>query len=657
MQMVPYWKPHIPQNIMTTQGHIIIGTAGHIDHGKTSLVKVLTGVDTDRLKEEKERGITIELGFAPFTLPSGLRLGLVDVPGHERFIKNMVAGATGIDLVLLVIAADEGVMPQTREHLDICQLLGVKDGVIALTKTDMVDDEWFEMVTEDVRDYLSDTFLQDAPIVPISSMTGSGKEEMVAAIEVAAREIPGRTDKGIFRLPVDRVFTMKGFGTVVTGTLTSGNISTGEEILFLPGDVKTKLRGLQVHGESVSSSSAGTRTALNLQGIDKDEIQRGQTAVREGVLKPTLMLDAKVRLLPSAPRPLKNRERVRLHLYTAEIMTRVTILQGEVIQPGEEGVIQLRLEEPVVALPGDRFVIRSYSPMTTIGGGRLIDPLPRKHRRNRQPVIDQLTRLDEGDLRIKVLVYLEEAGEYGLESTNLSMRTGLEPVTLRELLEDMSEDGETVVVQTGDGTLAYSAVTFERIKDRLIKALEKFHQANPARAGIGREELRMRVARQLPDRPYRNLLAALQEQSLIDLDGDIVRIGSHEATLTPEQEVLARKVLGLLEKSQFSAPFLPEISDDFKTSQGDLKTVLNLMADRGDIVRIKDDYFVASQAHDILLKGVEKHFASNQEMALADFREIVSTSRKWMIPLLEYLDRTQVTMRKGDVRIKRGSRK
>ena len=246
---------------MTTQGHIIIGTAGHIDHGKTSLVKVLTGVDTDRLKEEKERGITIELGFAPFTLPSGMRLGLVDVPGHERFVKNMVAGATGIDLVLLVIAADEGVMPQTREHLDICQLLGVKRGVVALTKTDMVDEEWLEMITEDIKEYLNGTFLQDAPIIPFSALTGSGKDEMIAAIEKAAAQTPGRTDEGIFRLPVDRVFTMKGFGTVVTGTLISGQISVGEEIMFLPGDRKTKLRGLQVHGESARTSSAGTRTA------------------------------------------------------------------------------------------------------------------------------------------------------------------------------------------------------------------------------------------------------------------------------------------------------------------------------------------------------------------------------------------------------------
>jgi selenocysteine-specific elongation factor len=368
------------------------------------------------------------------------------------------------------------------------------------------------------------------------------------------------------------------------------------------------------------------------------------------------MLDARVRLLTSAPRPIKNRERVRLHLYTAEIMTRATILEGDVIQPGDEGLVQLRLEEPAVALPGDRFVIRSYSPMTTIGGGQLIDPLPRKHRRNRLPVIKQLKSLEEGGLQDRILVYLDEAGDHGLEAATLSMRIGLDTSEMKELLAGMSDDSKVVLAVTGDGTLAYSAASFERIKDRLLKALEKFHQANPARAGIGREELRMRVARELPDRPYRNLLAALQEQSLIALDGDVVRIGSHEATLTPEQEILARKVLDLLEKSQLSVPFLAEISDDLKVPPGDLKTVLNLLADRGDLARIKDDYFIVSKAHDSLLRGIEEYFSTKQEMALADFREIVNTTRKWMIPLLEYLDRTQVTMRKGDVRIKRGTR-
>jgi selenocysteine-specific elongation factor len=336
-------------------------------------------------------------------------------------------------------------------------------------------------------------------------------------------------------------------------------------------------------------------------------------------------------------------------------MTRVTILEGDVLKPGEEGLIQFRLEDAAVALPEDRFVIRSYSPMTTIGGGYIIDPLPRKHRRNIPAVIDQLTGLENGDPRDRVQVYLEEAGEYGLEGMNLSVRTGLEPTALEDLLAVMVEAGEIVIAGTSDGTLVYSSSSFEMIKDKLLKALEKFHRSNPAKAGIGREELRMKVARQLPDRPYRNLLAALREHGAIILEGDIVRIGSHEATLTPHQKDLAGKVIGFLDKTGLSPPFVTELVKEMKASPAELKLVLNLLADRGDLVRIKDDYFVTSDAHAALLKGVSDYFESSQEMALADFREIVDTTRKWIIPLLEYLDRTLVTMRKGDVRIKRGT--
>jgi selenocysteine-specific elongation factor len=640
---------------MITQGHIIIGTAGHIDHGKTSLVKLLTGVETDRLKEEKERGITIELGFAPVTLPSGVRLGLVDVPGHERFIKNMVAGATGVDMVLFVIAADEGIMPQTREHLAICQLLGVKIGVVALTKADMVDEEWLEMVTDDVREYLSGSFLEDAPIVPCSSITGQGKEELLAAVDEAAVTVTSRTSDGIFRLPVDRVFTMKGFGTVVTGTLISGAVSSGQEVVFLPGDKKARLRGMQVHGELVDDSAAGTRTALNLQGIDKDDIHRGQTASVEGVLRSTLMLDVKIKLLSSANRPLKNRERVRLHLFTSEVMTRVAILDSEVLEPGAEGLVQLRLEEPAIALPGDRFVIRSYSPMTTIGGGHIIDVLPRKHRRNRPQVIELLTSLDEGSPEERVVTLLNDAGEHGLMDTDLALRNGVEIAGMKKILDAMAESNRVVVAAAGERVLVYSAEVFNQLQERLVRALEKFHQANPAKTGIGREELRMRVAREMPDRPYKNLLSALESREEIAVDGDNVRLLAHQATLSPEQEKIAGKVMKKLSASGISPPFLPDLAEELKAKTADLKAVLNLLAERGDLVRIKDDYFITPQAHSGLMDGVEGWYTSNQEMALADFRGIVDTTRKWMIPLLEYLDRKQVTMRKGDVRIRRGA--
>ncbi len=639
---------------MTTQGHIIVGTAGHIDHGKTSLVKVITGVDTDRLKEEKERGITIELGFAPLTLPSGVRIGLVDVPGHERFVKNMVAGATGIDLVLMVVAADEGVMPQTREHMDICQLLGTSGGIVALTKTDMVDAEWLEMVTEDVREYLKGTFLEDAPIVPFSSVDGSGSEELLAELERKANEVQPRSDAGIFRLPIDRVFSMKGFGTVVTGTLISGRVSVGEEVVFYPGDKKARLRGLQVHGESVNESTAGTRTALNLQGVDKEEIRRGQTAARAGSLEPSLMIDARIQLLPSAPRPLKNRDRIRLHLYTDEVMTRVAVLDGEVIEPGARGLVQLRLEGPAVCLPGDLFIARSYSPMTTIGGGRVLDPLPPKRRRGKKGTLEHLHRLDTRDAGQLMEAHLIEAGDHGSQISRLAVRSGVTVPEALGLLDRLEAENRVVVSGEGAGVLAYSTESFEKLKGRLIRSVGKFHETNPMRPGIGREELRMRIARELPDRPYRNLLSALEGMGEITVEGDIVRLCDHQATLTPAQEALAAKIVSQLHSDGVAVPMLAELSEELSLGAEKIKPVLNLLADRKELVRIKDDYFIHPEAHRKVLDGVEAHFRVSEELSLADFREIVNTTRKWMIPLLEYLDRIQVTMRKGDVRIKRG---
>ncbi len=542
---------------MTTQGHIIIGTAGHIDHGKTSLVKVLTGVDTDRLKEEKERGITIELGFAPLSLPSGVRVGLVDVPGHERFVKNMVAGATGIDLVLLVIAADEGVMPQTREHLDICQLLSTRGGVVALTKTDIVDDDWLELVTEDVKEYLSGTFLEGAPVVPFSSVDGSGKEDLLRVLDEMAAKVPSRSGSGIFRLPVDRVFSMKGFGTVVTGTLISGGVKTGDEIVFYPGEMKAKLRGVQVHGESVKKSFAGTRTALNLQGVEKDQINRGDTTAHPGTLTPTFLLDTRIQLLASAPRALKNRARVRLHLFTSEVMARVILLDSEVLEPGQQALVQLRMDTAAVAQPGDRFVLRSYSPVSTIGGGVVLDPVPVKHRRMHQPVLDHLSRMDTEDPAARMGALLADAGDHGIRIADISLRAGIRIKETLDLIKTLESEKKAVFIGSGEAAMSYSSESYEGLKGKLIKTLNNFHRANPVKPGMGREELRMKFARNLPDKPYRNLLSALQEKGEIRIDGDNVRVQSHQATLTPEQEALGKKVSRLLEAEGLSAPFLP----------------------------------------------------------------------------------------------------
>ncbi|MGE5840291.1 MAG: selenocysteine-specific translation elongation factor [Deltaproteobacteria bacterium] len=377
---------------------IILGTAGHIDHGKTSLVKAMTGIDTDRLKEEKERGITIELGFAHLELPSGQILGIVDVPGHEKFVKHMVAGATGVDLVALVIAADEGVMPQTREHLEICQLLKVKKGLVVLTKIDMVDQEWLDLVKEDVSNFLSETFLAGAPIAPVSSVTGQGIKELVAMLDSMVKEIPERETSGFFRLPVDRVFTMKGFGTVVTGTTISGLVRTGDEITVYPQGLVARIRGIQVHGREVEEVSAGLRTAINLQGVEKEQIERGNVVATKDSLRPTRMADVVLHHLKSSPRKLKNRAKVRFHTGTSEIISTVVLLDRDELNLGDTCFAEIRLEEPVAVLARDRYVLRSYSPVRAIAGGEILNAGPQKKKRFSEAALTELNVLNSGNL-------------------------------------------------------------------------------------------------------------------------------------------------------------------------------------------------------------------------------------------------------------------
>jgi len=362
--------------------HFIIGTAGHVDHGKTALIKAITGIDTDRLKEEKERGISIELGFASLTLPDGRTFGIVDVPGHERFIRNMVSGASGIDMVIMVIAADEGVMPQTREHLHICSLLGIKKGLVALTKVDMVAGEWLDLVKDDVREFLKGTFLEASPVIPVSSIAGTGLKELLDALGRVASEIEGESEEGPFRLPVDRAFTMKGFGTVVTGTLISGDIKLGEEVEILPPGITAKVRGIQIHNQSATIAEAGQRTAINLQGVERNTIVRGVVLARPRTFKPSIRLDVCLEYLSNNNRRLKNRNLVRFHVGTNEVIGRIILLDREDVEPGAKASTQIVLESPIVAMARDRFVIRSYSPVTTIGGGMIVDPLPKKHKRS-----------------------------------------------------------------------------------------------------------------------------------------------------------------------------------------------------------------------------------------------------------------------------------
>ncbi|MDO8785675.1 MAG: selenocysteine-specific translation elongation factor, partial [Syntrophales bacterium] len=405
--------------------HIILGTAGHVDHGKTALIRALTGIDTDRLKEEKERGITIDLGFASLSLESGQKLGIVDVPGHERFVKNMVAGAAGIDIVALAIAADEGVMPQTREHLHICSLLGIKRGLVALTKIDLVDEDWLELVTDDVSKFLKGTFLESSPIAPLSALTGAGLPEFLAALDLISSEMEGEYDTGVFRLPIDRVFTMKGFGTVVTGALTSGQVKVAEGVEILPKKLTAKIRGIQVHNQNVTMGEAGQRIAINLQGVEKAIISRGEVLARPETLEASSRLDVHFEYLASAGKKLKNRTLVRFHAGTSEIIARLILLDRDEIEPGEKTYAQLVLGSPAVTMARDRFVIRSYSPVTTIGGGMIIDPLPKKQKRYAEKALHECSLLHEGTFEERTRTIIERAGFEGINIQRLVMRTGI----------------------------------------------------------------------------------------------------------------------------------------------------------------------------------------------------------------------------------------
>lgn len=441
---------------------IILGTAGHIDHGKTSLIKAITGTDTDRLKEEKERGITIELGFAALDLPGGQHLGIVDVPGHEKFVKNMVAGATGIDIVAMVIGADEGVMPQTREHMEICTLLGIRHGLIVMTKTDLVEEEWLELALEDIREFSQGTFLEDAPILPVSSVTGEGIPELISALDEIAGNIPQRPPSSLFRLPIDRVFTMKGFGTVITGTIVSGKINVGETIMVYPTEITSKVRGIQVHNQSAETAEAGMRTAINFQGLDKAAVQRGEVLSTPGALVASYMVDVSFHYLASNKKPLKNRTLIRFHTGTSEKMGYLILLDQEELPPGQTIVAQLRLDSAVAIVKDDRFVVRSYSPVRTIGGGQVINPIPQKHKRLRQDVVEELQQLTDDDPEAIISQHIQQAGFGGVSFSHLKIMTNLTDKQLDTALQHLLSQ-KTITQTDKDNRIFLHQTTFDKI--------------------------------------------------------------------------------------------------------------------------------------------------------------------------------------------------
>jgi selenocysteine-specific elongation factor len=632
--------------------HIIIGTAGHVDHGKTALIKAITGIDTDRLKEEKERGISIELGFASLSLPNGRSFGIIDVPGHERFIKNMVSGAAGIDMVILVIAADEGIMPQTREHLHICSLLGIQKGVVALTKTDMVEEEWLELVADDIHKFLQGTFLETAPVVPVSAVARTGLEELQKAIEKTAIEIEEKSDAGIFRLPVDRVFTMRGFGTVVTGTLISGVVKVGEEVEILPQGITAKVRGLQVHNQSVAVAEAGQRTAINLQGVEKATIVRGDVLARPETLKPSSRLDVYIEYLSNLNRKLKNRNLLRLHVGTSEIIGRIILLDREEMEPGTTGYAQIVLESPIVAIAGDRFVVRSYSPVTTVGGGLIVDSLPKKHKRNSEKILREFGVLHHGDVSERVSAIIERSGIEGINIRRLIMRTGIHQELLRNILKIICSKKQAVVLDAEELKVV-SISLYQNLQKLILQELKAYHEKNPLKEGILKEELRNAAGQLVSQKLFNMALKELENNGAIVVERENIRMSGHRVDLHGDMGDLRTEIADIYIEARLTPPAIKEVIGKFAQQKKTVESVINVMLKEGTLVKINEElYFHKEILHN--LRGDYKALLLKDGKATpASFKEMTGLSRKFIIPLMEYFDITKLTIRAGDHRILR----
>ena len=628
--------------------HVVVGTAGHIDHGKTSLVKALTGTDTDRLPEEKARGITIDLGFA-FLEEPGLTIEIVDVPGHERFVRNMLAGVGGIDLAMLVIAADEGVMPQTKEHLAICSLLRIKAGLIALTKADLVEADWLELVSEDVAGAVRGTFLEGAPIVPVSSKTGQGLDELRAALRALAAAVPQRGTDELPRLPIDRVFTVKGFGTVVTGTLTAGALAADDRVEVYPRRAEAKIRGLQTHGHPVASARAGQRTAINLQGLERAAIARGDVVGLPGTLVSSMLVDGTLELLPDAPRAVRTRTRVRFHVGTSEIMARVLLLDRAELAPGETAFARVRLEAPLVARPGDRFVVRSYSPVVTIGGGTLLDVDPPRFKRKGPALVAHLEVLRAGSPEVVLEEHIRHVGAGGVRLSTLSGRVPFGPERLRALLEGLQAAGRVISI---DRDWFIHPDSFGRLRGLVLDELAAFHRASPLKPGMSREELRGRAGG-ADERVFGFLLSALGAEGVVKTERDKVRLASHEVRLSREQQRVVDTLESEFSRAEAAPPSAEEALGRAGVRGDEEHELFQVLVQSGKLVRVKESLFFHARALDSIQAKLVALLRERKEIGPSDIKDLLGISRKYAIPLLEFFDQRRVTARVGERRILR----
>ena len=628
--------------------HLIIGTAGHVDHGKTVLVKALTGVDTDRLQEEKERGISIDLGFAPFRLPGGRLAGVVDVPGHERFIHNMLAGASGMDLVLLVVDANEGVMPQTREHLNILQLLGVRKGIVVLTKIDLVDEQWRELVEEEIREELKGTFLEEAPVQSVSALSGLGIDPLKELIDRVTGEVRSRAAGGPLRLPLDRAFTIDGFGTVITGTILQGTVRVGDTIEVVPPGMEARVRNIQVHDQDAKEARAGQRVALNLSGAEKGQLNRGAVVSSPKCYRTSALLDVKLTLLPGAPRPVKNMDPVHFFLGTARTVARLLLLERDEIKPGEKGFVQCRLERPLVAERGDPFIIRSYSPMTTIGGGVVLDPVPARHRRFRRPVVQYLSDLEQdqtaGGDEAFVLRKLEELFTADLPKLAQATRLGREQ--LAELMAALRLKGAVDLLDSSFVARA-NLLDWER---KLGERLEKYHRQFPLSAGISRAELRSVLPVAVSLREYDALLTRLTADKITTY-GDSVSLRGFTPNPAPEVKAKLEQLARIYEQARLKPPSSRDAGERVGVDGRRQDELFAYLVSSGILVKINEELYFHNSAYQEASSLLRRHFQSAETLTLAQFRDLSGSSRKYIQALLEHFDQIRLTRRVGDHRV------
>ncbi len=638
--------PNSAQNTsgITHQSHfksVILGTAGHIDHGKSSLVKALTGIDPDRLKEEKERGITIDLGFANISYPDGLTVGIVDVPGHERLIKNMLAGAGSIDMVLMVIAADEGIMPQTREHLAICELLKIQSGIIALTKADLVDREWIELISDEIKGFVKGTFLENSIIIPVSSRTGFNIELLREKIWETAQKVRPKLIDGLFRLPIDRVFTLKGFGTVVTGTAVSGEVSIDNPVEILPAGIKSKVRGLQSHGMSVTRAYAGQRVGINLQGVDKESIKRGDVVVTPNRFIPTRVIDARLEMLKDAP-DLKTRSLVHFYSGTSETIARIVVYDRDIVKAGDSCYCQFRLEDPVVVLSGDRYIIRRFSPLETMGGGEILDPYPVKRKKGH--AIDDLILLESGSIKEKIEVKVKTSGLDGFSVSQVEGWIKGNVTEIKMVIHQLVQKGVIIMGQD----ILFHMDSLNNFRDAVTSELATFHKENPLKSGMPKEELKARLANKKLITPHFSLLLSLIQN--VVMEDDVLRLKEFKASAKVMDEGIKLRILDAIKRGGFQPPFRSELAEVLKASEKEVGDILRLLAKEDILVRINDSIYITKEQYNRLIALLHDFYSKKKEMTVAEFRDMLGTTRKYALPFLEYLDSNKITLRVGDIR-------